>query len=236
MLHRRDDPFIPFAQGRYLAEHIPNAKLVELPGLDHPHFIGDVDSVMIEVEDFLTGHRGVADDDRLLATVLFTDIVDSTTRAAELGDLRWRALLDTHHALVRRQLERFGGTEVDTAGDGFLATFDTPARAIRAAAAIRDGVHSIGLTIRAGIHTGEVERSGEKFTGLTVHIGARLVGLAAPDEVLTTQTVRDLVVGSELVFSDRGLHRLKGVPDRWRLYAITDTAPPRPGPSTLSDS
>jgi len=220
ILHRRDDPFAPIAQARYLAGHIPGSRLVELPGRDHPHFVGDVDSVMDEVEEFLTGARAHADDDRALVTVLFTDLVGSTRRASEIGDQKWAALLQAHHSLIRRQLERFGGTELDTAGDGFLARFDTPMRAIRCAIAIRDGMHGIGLTIRAGIHTGEAVRQADKLAGLTVHIGARAAALAAPDEVLVTQTVRDLMVGSSTRFADRGAHALKGVPNKWRLYAV----------------
>lgn len=220
VLRRRDDPFVPVTQARYLADHIPGSRLVELPGRDHPHFLGDVDSVMDEIEEFLTGARAHADDDRALVTVLFTDIVGSTALAAEIGDRQWAGLLEAHYGVVRRQLERFGGAELDIAGDGFLARFDIPARAIRCALAIREGVHRVGVTIRAGVHTGEVVAKAGKVTGVTVHIGARVAALADPDEVLVTQTVRDLLVGSSVHFADRGLHALKGVPNEWRLYAV----------------
>ena len=209
-------------EGRWIAAQIPGAKYVELPGDEHLIWAGDVDAVVDEVEEFLTGTRPLHDADRVLATVLFTDIVGSTERAAELGDRRWRELLDEHNASVRRQLERFRGREVDTAGDGFLATFDGPARAIRAACAIRDSVRGLGLDIRAGLHTGECELMGDKVGGIAVHTGARVADAAGPGEVFVSSTVRDLVSGSGIAFEDRGVHELKGVPGEWRLYAVAD--------------
>jgi class 3 adenylate cyclase len=185
----------------------------------HVPFI-DADQILDEVEEFLTGTRPAREPDRVLATVLFTDIVDSSQRAAELGDRAWRELLGVHHAAVRRQLERFQGREVDTAGDGFLASFDGPARAVRCAYAIREAVGELGLEVRAGLHTGEVELADGKVTGIAVHTGARVAALAAPGEVLVSNTVKDLVAGSGLEFDDRGTHELKGVPGEWRLYAV----------------
>ena len=176
-----------------------------------------------EIGEFLTGARGPADFDRSLATVLFTDIVGSTEKAGDLGDRRWRYLLEDHHARVRRALDRFHGTEVDTAGDGFFATFDGPARAIRCACTIRDSLRDIGIPIRAGLHTGEVERRGKGATGLAVHVGARVAALAQASEVLVTSTVKMLVLGSGIGFADRGRHRLKGVPDQWQLFAVEHT-------------
>jgi class 3 adenylate cyclase len=175
-----------------------------------------------EVEEFLTGHRPVHEPDRVLATVLFTDIVGSTEKATEVGDRRWRELLDQHHSLVRRQLERFHGREVDTAGDGFLATFDGPARAIRCADSLRVGVRALGLEIRAGLHTGECEAVADGVRGIAVHTGARVAALASAGEVLVSSTVKDLVAGSGIEFEDRGTHELKGVPGEWRLYAVSD--------------
>ena len=186
-------------------------------------YLGDADAVLDEIEEFLTGARGPADFDRSLATVLFTDIVGSTEKAGDLGDRRWRYLLEDHHARVRRALDRFHGTEVDTAGDGFFATFDGPARAIRCACTIRDSLRDIGIPIRAGLHTGEVERRGKGATGLAVHVGARVAALAQASEVLVTSTVKMLVLGSGIGFADRGRHRLKGVPDQWQLFAVEHT-------------
>jgi class 3 adenylate cyclase len=192
-----------------------------LAGADHPHFVGDNEAVMAEVEEFVTGHVAEPDDDdTVLATVLFTDIAGSTRLAASIGDSRWRYLIESHHALVRRQLARFHGKEIDTAGDGFFVTFDGPARAIRCACAIRDGVRTLGLEIRAGVHSGEVQMSGGRVSGLAVHIGARVAALAQPGEVLVSQTVKDLVAGSKLTFSDLGPHDLKGVPGRWALFRV----------------
>ena len=201
-------------------EPIPGAKLVELPGVDHTPYAGDVDTLVDEIEEFLTGIRHGPEPDRILATVLFTDIVESTQRAAKLGDRGWRELLEQHHAIVRRELARFRGQEVDTAGDGFLATFDGPARAIRCAASIHRGVRSLGIEIRAGLHSGECEVVGDKVSGIAVHIGSRVVGMAKPGEVLVSSTVKDLVVGSGILFEDRGVHALKGVPGEWYLFAV----------------
>jgi class 3 adenylate cyclase len=220
-MHRTGDRDVNVAEGRYVASRIPGAKFVELPGNDHWIAAGDVDALVDEIEEFLTGVRPVPEPDRVLATVLFTDIVGSTQRAVELGDLRWRELLESHHAAVRRELDRFRGREVDTAGDGFLATFDGPARAIRCGVAVRDSVQPLGLEVRAGLHTGECELLGEKVAGIAVHTGARIAELAEPNEVLVSATVRDLVSGSGIEFEDRGEHLLKGVGER-RIFAVTD--------------
>jgi class 3 adenylate cyclase len=220
VLYRKDDRLGKVEHARYLAEHIDGAKLVELPGQDCLVYVGDSDRVVDEVEEFLTGVRGVPEPDRLLATVLFTDIVGSTERAAELGDRRWRDLLDTHDRTVRRQLDRFRGREVNTAGDGFVATFDGPRRAIECAQAIRDAVRALDLKVRVGLHTGEIERHGEDIAGLAVHIGARVAAVAEPNEVLVSSTVKDLVVGSGIRFDERGEHELKGVPGTWKVYAV----------------
>ncbi|MGH2722734.1 MAG: alpha/beta fold hydrolase [Actinomycetota bacterium] len=222
VIHRRGDLVMHQGEARYLAEAIPGAQLSLLPGDDHLPWAGDQDAILDEIEEFLTGVRPVPEPDRVLATVVFTDIVGSTERAAELGDRRWRALLDSHHDVVRRELQRFRGREIDTAGDGFLATFDGPARAVRCAAAIGEAVRGLGLAIRAGIHTGEVERAGDDIRGLAVHIGARVAALADPGEVLVSSTVKDLVAGSGIEFDGRGAHTLKGVPGRWRLYAVRE--------------
>lgn len=221
ILHRTGDRLTRIEQAHYLAERIAGAKLVELPGIDHIPWLGDADALLNEIEEFLTGARHGAEPDRVLATVIFTDIVGSTERAAELGDRQWRELLETYYSLARRQLERFRGRELDTAGDGLYAAFDGPARAIRCAVAIRDGVRSIGLDVRAGVHTGECEVIGEKIGGIAVHIGARVAGMSRPGEVLVTSTVKDLVAGSGVKFEDRGTHPLKGVPGDWHLYAVT---------------
>jgi pimeloyl-ACP methyl ester carboxylesterase len=222
VVHRTGDRSLPVEGARYLAERIRGARLVELPGIDHLPFVGDQDAILDEIEEFLTGVRRGAGNDRVLATVLFTDIVGSTERAAKLGDREWRDLLDSHHLLVRRALESWRGIEVDTAGDGFLATFDGPARAIRCACAIRDAIRGLGLEIRAGLHTGECEVHGETVAGIAVHIGARVAALAGPGEVLVSSTVRDLVAGSGIEFAEHGEHELKGVPGRWRLYSVAD--------------
>jgi pimeloyl-ACP methyl ester carboxylesterase len=219
IVHRAGDQAMSVEGSRYMAERIEGARYVELPGEDHLPFVGDQDQILDEVEEFLTGVRRGPEPDRVLATVLFTDIVGSTERAAELGDRRWRELLEAHHAAVRGELERFRGREVDTAGDGFLATFDGPARAIRCAAAIRGAVERLGLSIRAGLHTGECELHGNNVSGLAVHMGARVAALARPSEVLVSSTVKDLVAGSGIEFDDRGVHELKGIPGDWRLYA-----------------
>src|SRR5262245_50009514 len=221
VLHRTGDAVIRVEQGRYLAEHIPGARFVELAGADHNPWSGDMDPILDEVEEFLTGTRHPVESDRILATVLFTDIVGSTEKAAAIGDRKWRDLLGAHHALARREIARFRGREVDTAGDGFLATFDGPARGIRCAAAIVSGGKELGLAVRAGLHTGECEVIGDKVGGIAVHIGARVAAHAQAGEVLVSNTVKDLVAGSGLEFADRGTHSLKGVPGEWRLYGVT---------------
>ncbi len=220
LLHSINDRSIDVATSRYMAERIPNAKLVELTGIDHVPWGCDADTILDEIEEFLTGVRRGPDPDRVLATVLFTDIVGSTEKAASLGDRRWRSLLDNHHVLVRRELARYRGREIDTSGDGFLATFDGPARAVRCACAISDAVRSLGIDVRAGVHTGECEVMGEKLGGISVHIGARVAALALPGEVLVSSTVKDLVAGSGLSFRERGSEHLKGVPGEWRLFAV----------------
>jgi class 3 adenylate cyclase len=220
VLHRSDDRIVPIRQGRFLAEQIEGARLVELAGGDHIAWTEDQDALLDEVEEFLTGTRRAHEPERALATVLFTDIVASTETAAELGDRRWRDLLERHDAIVRRQLAIHRGREVKTMGDGFLATFDGPARAIRCATATAEAVREIGLEVRAGIHTGEVELIGDDVGGIAVNIGARIGALAEPEEVLVSSTVRELVVGSGLDFAKRGTHILKGAPDRWRLFAV----------------
>ena len=219
VLHRTDDLDANVAEGRWVAEHIPGAKFVELPGDAHTLWAGDTDALVDEIEEFLTGARRGPEPDRVLATVLFTDIVGSTQQATKLGDRRWRELLERHHALVRKELDRFNGRELDTAGDGFLATFDGPARAIRCAGAIESGVQVLGLEVRAGVHTGECELFGDKVAGLAVHTGARIASEAGAGEVLVSQTVKDLVAGSGISFEDRGEHELKGV-GAWRLYSV----------------
>ena len=221
VIHRTDDVTVNVQGGRLLAERIANAKYVELPGVDHLPMIGEnSDRILDEMAQFLTGELRPIETESVLATVLFTDIVDSTKLAAELGDRQWRDLLERHHSLVRGELNRFRGREIDTAGDGFFATFDGPARGIRCACAIRDAVPSIGITIRAGLHTGECEVLGDKVSGLAVHIGARAMNKAGPGEVLVSGTVKDLVAGSGLRFNDRGKHVLKGIPGEWRLFLV----------------
>ena len=218
VMHRVGDAYREVGHARYLAAHIPGAKLVELPGRDHLPYVGDQNSVLDEVEEFLTGVRRGPEPDRVLATILFTDIVGSTERAAQAGDDRWRDLLDRHNVLIRRELDHFRGREVDTAGDGFLATFDGPARAVRCAREIADTVPGLGLELRSGLHTGEVELAGEHVRGIAVHIGARVAAMAGPREVLVSSTVKDLVAGSGIAFEDRGEHSLKGIPGTWRIY------------------
>ena len=228
VLHPKDDQIFDLQEGRYIAERIPGAELVVLPGRDHLYWVNP-DPIIKEVERFLRGiwERGEWDQvesDRILATVLFTDIVGSTARAVELGDRAWRELLGRHHALVRRQLVRFRGQEIDTAGDGFLASFDGPARAIRCALAITQGVRELGLEVRAGLHTGECEVLDGKIGGIAVHIGARVAAEAQSGEILVSNTVKDLVAGSGIQFRDRGSTALKGVPGEWRLYSVESTA------------
>jgi pimeloyl-ACP methyl ester carboxylesterase len=220
VMHREGDQVIRVEAGRYIAERIQGARYVELPGPDHFLWVGDVDAVLDEVEEFLTGARRGQEPDRVLATVLFTDIVGATERAVALGDRRWRDLLERHHAVIREQLDRFHGREIDTAGDGFLAAFDGPARGIRCAGAIVREVRRLGLEIRAGLHTGECEILGDKLSGVAVHTGARVASLAGPGEVLVSGTVKDLVAGSGITFEDRGVQTLKGLPGEWHLYAV----------------
>jgi len=197
--------------------------MIEMPGMDHLLWFGDVDGIVDEVEEFLTGARSHAQSDRVLATVLFTDVVGSTERAVALGDRAWRDVLAGFYTVVRRELERFRGREVDTAGDGFFAAFDGPARAIRCANAIAGGVRPLGIEVRTGVHTGECEVMGGKMSGIAVHVGARVAAQAAPSEVLVSGTVRDLVAGSGIRFDDRGVRTLKGVPGEWRLFAVAGT-------------
>ena len=222
ILHRRDNRFCRVGHARYLAENIARAHYVELAGADHFLWAGDTTAVLDEIETFLTGATHPPEPERVLVTVVFTDIVDSTKRAVAVGDRRWRELLDAHDHLVRRQLERFRGRELKTTGDGFLAAFDGPARAIRCAQTLRDAARQLGIEVRAGIHTGEVELRGDDMAGIAMHIGQRVSALAAPGEVLASRTVVDLVAGSGIQFADRGEHELKGVPGTWRLFAVQD--------------
>lgn len=220
VLQHSDDRAVPPEMGKEVADHIEGAKYVELPGCNLYHFVEPWRQSFQEIAEFLTGEQPDVADDRVLATVLFTDIVDSTRRAAEMGDRDWHALLDAHDAVVRLQLGRFRGREVNTSGDGFLAMFDGPQRAIRCAMAIRDAVRALGIEVRAGLHTGECEVRGDDIGGIAVHIGARVSALAGPNTVLVSSTLRDLVIGSGLEFEDRGTHELKGVPGEWRLSAV----------------
>jgi pimeloyl-ACP methyl ester carboxylesterase len=219
VLHRRGDRAVNRGAGKELAAQIPDARYVELPGIDHLPWAGDSEAVLGEIEEFLTGARSVAESDRVLATVMFTDIVGSTERAAELGDARWRQLLAAHQAALRRELMQYRGREVKTLGDGCLATFDGPARAIRCGRAIADAARSAGVEVRIGLHSGEVELMEEDIGGIAVHIAARVGALAGAEEVLVTSTVKDLVAGSGIRFVDRGVKQLKGVSDEWRLFA-----------------
>ena len=224
VVHHADDQLIPPEWGKYVADQIPGAKYVELRGPNVYHFVEPQWRASFqEVAEFLTGQQAEVADDRVLATVLFTDIVDSTRRAAEMGDRDWHALLDAHDAVVRSQLARFRGREVNTSGDGFLAMFDGPQRAIRCAMSIRDAVQTLGIEVRAGLHTGECEVRGDDIGGIAVHIGARVSALAGPNDVLVSSTLRDLVIGSGLEFEDRGVHELKGVPGEWHLFAVAST-------------
>jgi class 3 adenylate cyclase len=220
VVQHSDGVFVPPAKGKYIAEHIPDAKYVEVPGRNWHHIVEPWRPSFQEIAEFLTGEQAEVADDRVLATALFTDIVDSTRRAAEIGDRDWHALLDAHDAVVRAQLARFRGREVNTSGDGFLAMFDGPQRAIRCAMAIRDAVQALGIQVRAGLHTGECEVRGDDIGGIAVHIGARVSALAGANDVLVSSTLRDLVIGSGLEFEDRGAHELKGVPGVWHLFAV----------------
>jgi class 3 adenylate cyclase/pimeloyl-ACP methyl ester carboxylesterase len=222
VVHRQDNPIITVDQGRYVAEHIEGATFVAVPGADYGLAVGDIDAVIDEVEEFLTGSRPAHATDRVLATVMFTDIVDSTPRAVELGDARWRQVLEQHDELARTEVARFGGAIADFTGDGLLASFEGPARAVRCAFALRDRLRTLGLEIRAGLHTGEVERRSEGIAGIGVHIAARVLALAGADEVLVSRTVRDLVTGSGLTFVERGTHTLKGVPDEWEILEAVE--------------
>ena len=224
VIHRAGNTYLTPEHGRYLADHIDGARYLEVDGVDHVPYVGDQRPIVEAIEEFLTGGLGARRVDRVLATVLFTDIVDSTARAAELGDARWAELIAEHHQAVRREFERFAGREVDTAGDGFFATFDGPARAVRCACAITTAVRVLGIEIRAGIHTGEVELAEGKPAGIAVVIGSRVAAIGGRGEVLATSTVRDLVAGSGLRFVDRGEHELKGVPDPWRVFAVDPTS------------
>jgi pimeloyl-ACP methyl ester carboxylesterase len=222
VLHRRGDRWIPVAHGRYLADNIADARYVEVSGEDHFPFVGNVGLLAEEIRSFLgsTRQEKREDADRVLATVLFTDIVSSTERAAELGDRRWKELLDSHDRMVRRTLDEFKGREIKTTGDGVLAAFDGPGKAIRCASAIAEGAHRLGVELRAGLHVGEVELRGEDIGGIAVHVASRVMSNAAPGEILVSSTVKDLVIGAGISFDDRGSHELKGVPGEWRLFSV----------------
>jgi class 3 adenylate cyclase len=221
IIQRDRDAIAPIEGARYMAAQIPGARLVELTG-EHSPFTGDANAILAEIEVFVTGQRRERAPERVLATVMFTDMVDSTARAAAMGDRRWTDLLGEHYRLIRQEVTKFGGQEVDTIGDGFLATFDGPGRAVRCALATVESNREIGVILRAGLHTGECERRGDDISGIAVHIGARVAALAGPGEVLASRTVKDLVAGSGLRFADRGTHTLKGVPDDWQLFAASE--------------
>jgi class 3 adenylate cyclase len=220
ILHRRESRFVRVAHGRYLADHIAGSRYIELAGADALHWVGDTGPMLDEIEEFVTGVRGSSGAERVLTTMIFTDIVGSTRRAAELGDGRWHDLLDNHDKVVRHQLQRFGGREVNTAGDGFVATFTSPSVALDCADAIVDAVRQLGIEVRAGVHVGEVEVRGADIAGMAVHIAARVAALAGPNEVFTSSTVREIVSGSRHVFAENGEYELKGVPGRWRVYSL----------------
>jgi class 3 adenylate cyclase len=220
VMHSIGDRLCRIEESRYMADHVSRATFVELPGQDHYIWFEDADRIADEIEQFLTGALQPAEPDRALVTVLFVDMVDSTRKAAQLGDRAWRDLLDSYYTAIRSELVRNRGREIDTAGDGLLAAFEGPARAIRAALAITEGVRRFGLTVRAGVHTGEAEIVGGDLRGIIVHIGSRVAAKAREGEVLVSSTVRDLVVGSGFSFADRGSHALKGVPGRWHLYSV----------------
>jgi pimeloyl-ACP methyl ester carboxylesterase/class 3 adenylate cyclase len=237
ILHRRDDAVEPAGAGRYLRDAIADAEYVELPGADHFPWAGDQDSLLTAVQHFFDRVRMDEDDtfERVLATVLFTDIVDSTAQAATMGDRRWREVCDQHDRLVRAQLARYRGREIRKMGDGFLAVFDGPARAVQCASAICESTERLGIELRAGLHTGEIQSDGDDIAGIAVAIGARIGAIAGAGEVLVSSTVKDLVIGSRLAFEDRGSHRLKGVPDAWHLYALRrDYGPPSHGAGILT--
>jgi class 3 adenylate cyclase len=221
VIHCTGDRLTPVRQGRYLASHIPGAKFVEVDSADHLYWIESGDRIADEIEEFVTGHRSSVPADRVLATVLFTDIVDSTALASRIGDRRWRVLLDEHDRLLRREVDRHGGRYVESTGDGALATFNGPSRAIDCALALCEAVRLLGLDIRAGLHTGEVEVRAENIGGIAVHVAARVTALAGPAEVLASRTVRDLVAGSSTRFHDHGVHSLKGISEDWHLYRVT---------------
>jgi pimeloyl-ACP methyl ester carboxylesterase len=221
ILHRAEDKPVRVGHARYLAERIAGARYVELPGSDHMPMMGDVDALLDEVREFLTGERAAPESDRILATILFCDIVDSTIRAAELGDHEWKRLLLQFYAMVDGKLHHFRGRKLDTAGDGLFAAFDGPARAVRCGAALVEAAKALSLQVRVGVHTGECEVLGEKYSGIAVHLGARVASAADPGQVLVTSTVKDLVVGSGIHFEDLGSRTLKGVPDQWRLFRLT---------------
>ena len=222
VLHRKDDAFIRIGFGRFLADNLPDGRLMELPGSDHVFFAGDADALVDEIEAFATGEHPGPSVDRVLSTLLFTDVVGSTDHAVAVGDRAWKTLLDRHDAALRREIDRFRGVEVDRAGDGFFISFDGPGRAVHCALAISRAVRELGIEVRAGLHTGEVELRRDGLSGLAVHVAARVSSMGGAGDVLTTSTVRDLVVGSGLHFTDRGRHRLKGVPDDWQVFAVTD--------------
>ena len=221
VMHRIGDRVNPAEMGRYIAERIPGARWVELPGEDFALWAGDIDTIADEIEEFLTGHRGGAEPTRIVTTIMFTDVVRSTERAGAMGDRAWADLLESHHARVRAELRRFSGREIDTAGDGFLAAFDSPTTAIHCARAVLGSVGEIGVDLRIGLHTGECEVVGDRLRGIAVHIGARVASKAGPGEILVSQTVKDLLSGSAFDFEDRGIHGLKGVSGEWRLYSVT---------------
>lgn len=226
VLHRTGDPLCPVEGGRYIAAHIPDSTYVEVPGIDHLPFVGDIDALVDPVQEFLTGAPPAVELDRVLTTILVLDIVDSTGRAIELGDRRWRVLLESYRMLVRQELERFRGDERNVTGDGFVATFDGPARAVHCALAIMRAMRVLGIDARAGLHTGECTLTGAELDGIAVHVAARTVAFAGAGEVVVTSMVRDLVAGSNIVFTDRGRHTLKGIPDIWRLFAVDAGGPP----------